>query len=180
MYFIVKSIWFIKKVYIVSWEPERRYCHRLCTAIAPFWFSSDDILIRDNHHVYHIIIHIVYTIIILIYVCRRNITYTRFPLFISPDLRDRDKPFRHDELSGIRVRKCTLHFLFYPNKTPTLNVRSNAMSFVINAWNTMLPMHVYVLCIMSLKMYTWRVLSQNGLSAIFDIFKVRAPSYNTK
>ena len=26
----------------------------------------------------------------------------------------------------------------------------------------------------------WRVLSQNGLSAIFDIFKVRAPSYNTK
>ena len=26
----------------------------------------------------------------------------------------------------------------------------------------------------------WRVLSQNALSAIFDIFKVRAPSYNTK
>ena len=26
----------------------------------------------------------------------------------------------------------------------------------------------------------WRVLSQNGLSAIFDIFKVRATSYNTK
>ena len=25
----------------------------------------------------------------------------------------------------------------------------------------------------------WRVLSQNALSAIFDIFKVRAPSYNT-
>ena len=22
-----------------SWEPEGRYCHRLCTAIAPFWFS---------------------------------------------------------------------------------------------------------------------------------------------
>ena len=26
----------------------------------------------------------------------------------------------------------------------------------------------------------WRVLSQNALSAIFEIFKVRAPSYNTK
>ena len=26
----------------------------------------------------------------------------------------------------------------------------------------------------------WRVLLQNELSAIFDIFKVRAPSYNTK
>ena len=26
----------------------------------------------------------------------------------------------------------------------------------------------------------WRVLSQNELSAIFDIFKVRAPSYNTE
>ena len=29
-------------------------------------------------------------------------------------------------------------------------------------------------------MYIWRVLSQNELSAIFDIFKVRASSYNTK
>ena len=28
--------------------------------------------------------------------------------------------------------------------------------------------------------YIWRVLSQNALSAIFDIFIVRAPSYNTK
>ena len=28
-------------------------------------------------------------------------------------------------------------------------------------------------------MSIWRVLSQNALSAIFDIFKVRAPSYNT-
>ena len=26
-------------LHIVSWEPEGRYCHRLCTAIAPFWFS---------------------------------------------------------------------------------------------------------------------------------------------
>ena len=26
----------------------------------------------------------------------------------------------------------------------------------------------------------WRVLSQNALSTIFEIFKVRAPSYNTK
>ena len=23
------------------WEPEGRYCHRLCTAIAPFWFSAE-------------------------------------------------------------------------------------------------------------------------------------------
>ena len=23
------------------WEPEGRYCHRLCTAIAPFWFSTE-------------------------------------------------------------------------------------------------------------------------------------------
>ena len=29
-------------------------------------------------------------------------------------------------------------------------------------------------------MYIWRVLSQNDLSAIFDIFEVRAQSYNTK
>ena len=28
-------------------------------------------------------------------------------------------------------------------------------------------------------MNNWRVLSQNALSAIFEIFKVRAPSYNT-
>ena len=28
--------------------------------------------------------------------------------------------------------------------------------------------------------YVWRVLLQNGLSAVFYIFKVRAPSYNTK
>ena len=25
------------------WEPEGRYCHRLCTAIAPFWFSTDEV-----------------------------------------------------------------------------------------------------------------------------------------
>ena len=30
--------------HIVSWEPEGRYCHKLCTAIAPFWFSSDDMI----------------------------------------------------------------------------------------------------------------------------------------
>ena len=30
--------------HVVSWEPERHYCHRLCTAIAPFWFSSDDVI----------------------------------------------------------------------------------------------------------------------------------------
>ena len=23
------------------WEPEGRYCHRLCTVIAPFWFSTE-------------------------------------------------------------------------------------------------------------------------------------------
>ena len=27
------------KAYNVSWAPEGRYHHRLCTAIAPFWFS---------------------------------------------------------------------------------------------------------------------------------------------
>ena len=32
----------------------------------------------------------------------------------------------------------------------------------------------------SVYIYIWRVLSQNALSAIFEIFKVRAPSYNTK
>ena len=34
---------------IVSWEPEGCYRHRLCTAIAPFWFSSDDILVMMCH-----------------------------------------------------------------------------------------------------------------------------------
>ena len=33
------------KLYIVSWEPEGRYCHRLCTAIAPFWFSTEHLSI---------------------------------------------------------------------------------------------------------------------------------------
>ena len=39
---IPASIWLLCS--IVSWEPEGRYCHRLCTAIAPFWFSSDAML----------------------------------------------------------------------------------------------------------------------------------------
>ena len=25
---------------VFCWEPKGRYCHRLCTAIAPFWFST--------------------------------------------------------------------------------------------------------------------------------------------
>ena len=32
-----------KILYVVSWEPEGRYHHRLCTAIAPFWLSTDDV-----------------------------------------------------------------------------------------------------------------------------------------
>ena len=29
----------------VPWEPEGRYCHRLCTAIAAFWFSTEHLWI---------------------------------------------------------------------------------------------------------------------------------------
>ena len=35
-------------------------------------------------------------------------------------------------------------------------------------------------CKLTYVMLKWRVWSQNELSAIFDIFKVRALSYNTK
>ena len=32
----------IVQIEYVSLEPEGRYCHRLCTAIAPFWLSTDE------------------------------------------------------------------------------------------------------------------------------------------
>ena len=41
------------------------------------------------------------------------------------------------------------------------------------------PPSYEALCKLYLPVYE-EFLSQNGLSAIFDIFKVRAPSYNTK
>ena len=28
-------------LHIVGWEPEGRYCHKHCTAIEPFWFSTE-------------------------------------------------------------------------------------------------------------------------------------------
>ena len=30
------------------WEPEGRYCHWLCTAIAPFWFSTEHLWVCHN------------------------------------------------------------------------------------------------------------------------------------
>ena len=32
------------RLHLVSWEPEGRYCHSLCIAIAPFWFSTEHLL----------------------------------------------------------------------------------------------------------------------------------------
>ena len=37
------------------WEPEGRYCHWLCTAIAPFLFSTDDILMVVKIYQAHIL-----------------------------------------------------------------------------------------------------------------------------
>ena len=43
-FWLQQAILFLNtQTYIVSWEPEGRYRHRLCTAITPFWFSSDEI-----------------------------------------------------------------------------------------------------------------------------------------
>ena len=41
----------IKLADIFRWEPEGCYCHRHCKAIAPFWFSTDDIGMIDYYHV---------------------------------------------------------------------------------------------------------------------------------
>ena len=40
---VITHNWLYFKPYVVSWEPEGRYHHRLYTAIAPFWISTDDV-----------------------------------------------------------------------------------------------------------------------------------------
>ena len=51
----------------------------------------------------------------------------------------------------------------------------------VNLFNFYHNVHMCLFCKVKCKRkIKWRVLSQNGLSAIFDIFKVRTLSYNTK
>jgi len=38
----ISALLVLSQWYIISWEPERRYCCTKCMALRPFWFSTDD------------------------------------------------------------------------------------------------------------------------------------------